>query len=280
MSTSAPTSATADPTFLYREHPLLKKRVHRLGLAMNYGIGPAGAEPAIERGINYFFWPIRAANEAVPLAAAMKRQRDKLVVAAIPSTGFLGWTIRRAAERALKLLGTDYLDIFQIGWLGRGSAWTKGVQEELLKLREEGKVRLIGTSIHDRVRAGKLAEDSPLDMLMIRYNAAHPGAERDVFPHLAKRHPFLCAYTATSWGALLKRPSGWTGNVPAAGDCYRFCLSSPHVDVALTAPANLAQLDENLAALARGPLSPDEMTWMRDFGKQVHSTSKIPFAPR
>ena len=55
---------------------------------------------------------------------------------------------------------------------------------ELVRLREEGKVRAIGISIHDRERAGKLAESSPLDLFMIRYNAAHPGAERDIFPHL------------------------------------------------------------------------------------------------
>ena len=45
-------------------------------------------------------------------------------------------------------------------------------------------VRATGVSIHDRARTGKLAEDSPLDMLMIRYNAAHPDAERDIFPHI------------------------------------------------------------------------------------------------
>ena len=112
--------------------------------------------------------------------------------------------------------------------------------------------------------------DSILDQFMIRYNAAHPGAERDIFPHLAKRRPQLVAYTATSWRKLLARPRGWTGNVPTAGDCYRFCLSSPHVDLVLTGPASGAQLDENLAALAKGPLSADEDAWMRDFGRTVH----------
>ena len=34
---------------------------------------------------------------------------------------------------------------------------------------------------------------------MIRYNAAHPGAERDIFPHLEARRPAVVAYTATSW---------------------------------------------------------------------------------
>jgi aryl-alcohol dehydrogenase-like predicted oxidoreductase len=125
-------------------------------------------------------------------------------------------------------------------------------------------------SIHDRPRAGKLAESSPLDLLMIRYNAAHPGAEREIFPHRRGQDPSILAYTATSWRKLLKRPSGWEGPVMTAGDCYRFQLSSPHVDVALTGPASRAELDQNLDALARGPLSPDEEAWMRDFGRKVH----------
>ena len=74
-------------------------------------------------------------------------------------------------------------------------------------------------SIHDRKRAGKLAEDSPLDMLMIRYNAAHPGAEVDIFPNLAKRKPAIVAYTATRWRGLLKRPKGWNGPVMTASAC-------------------------------------------------------------
>ena len=55
-----------------------------------------------------------------------------------------------------------------------------------------------------------------------------------------------------------------------AGDCYRFQLSSPAIDVALTGPASRAQVEENLAALERGPLSEEESTWMREFGRAVH----------
>jgi len=91
----------------------------------------------------------------------------------------------------------NLLDVFQIFWLGRTSAWTPSTIDALVSLRESGKVRAIGVSIHDRKRAGKLAADSPLDMLMVRYNAAHTGAEQDIFPHLAKRKPAIIAYTAT-----------------------------------------------------------------------------------
>jgi predicted aldo/keto reductase-like oxidoreductase len=80
----------------------------------------------------------------------------------------------------------------------------------------------------------------------------------------------VVAYTATSWGKLLRRPRGWTRPVPTAGDCYRFCLTSPHVDVVLTGPRSAAELRESLATLEKGPLSPDEMAFLREFGAVVH----------
>jgi aryl-alcohol dehydrogenase-like predicted oxidoreductase len=258
-------------SFLHKEVPALGKRVFRLGLSVNYGLDEAGARAAFERGMNYVLYVTRGRGRLDPaLRDALKRDRDKLVIAAGPTLGFFGGSFRGAAEELLRSLGTDYIDVLQLYWLGRTSALTEGTQAELVKLKEEGKIRAIGCSIHDRVRAGQLAESSVLDLLMIRYNAAHPGAERDIFPRLERRQPAIVAYTATSWRKLLKRPSGWTGPVMTAGDCYRFCLSSPHVDVALTGPANEAQLDENLRALERGPLSEDEMRWMRDFGRAAH----------
>ena len=104
---------------------------------------------------------------------------------------------------------------------------------------------------------------------MIRYNAAHPGAEKDIFPHLGTRQPSVVAYTATSWRALLRTPRSWTERPATAGDCYRFCLSSPHVDVVLTGPKTEAELDENLAALEKGPLSAEEDAWIRRLGVAV-----------
>jgi aryl-alcohol dehydrogenase-like predicted oxidoreductase len=267
---AATQSATASQDFTHRHVSAFGKRVHRLGLAGNYGIDEAGLAAALERGLNYIFWTPRMGRFTRVLREALQRDRERFVVATGPSFGWFPGQVRRGAERALKVLGTDYLDLYQLFWLSKMSAWTEGTLEELLGLKQEGKVRALGVSIHDRPRAGKLAEDSPLDALMIRYNAAHPGAERDIFPHLHKRKPAVVAYTATNWRRLLKRPRGWDGPVPTAGDCYRFCLSNPHVDLVLTGPGSLAQLEENLAALERGPLSSEELEWMRRFGQVVH----------
>ncbi|MBL8743620.1 MAG: aldo/keto reductase [Myxococcales bacterium] len=247
------------------------KKVHRLGLALNMGIDADGVAAAFERGVSYVFYTrLRTGKSLSVLREALQRDRERYVVAAGPSFAFYRGNVRRAAESILKRLGTDYIDVFQLMWLGATTAFTDGIIDELVKLREEGKVRALGVSIHDRDRAGRLAADSILDLFMIRYNAAHPGAERDIFPHLEKRKPSIVAYTATSWRKLLRRPSGYDGPVMTAGDCYRFCLSSPHVDVVLTGPKSRAELEQNLDAVERGPLGDDELAWMRRFGQVVH----------
>jgi aryl-alcohol dehydrogenase-like predicted oxidoreductase len=256
--------------FLHTDLPHLGRRVHRLGLATSYGIDEAGIRAAFDAGLNYVFWNPTARSLTRVLRSMTPAERDKLVIATGPTIGFFPGFLRRRAEKVLSLLKLDAIDVFQLYWLGRMSALTDGVIEELQKLKDEGKVRALGVSIHDRERAGQLALDSPLDLLMIRYNAAHPGAERDIFPHLERRRPAVVAYTATSWRKLLRPPRGFEGRAATAGDCYRFCLSSPSVDVVLTGPKSTAELNDNLAAVARGPLSSDEMSWMRALGTAVH----------
>jgi aryl-alcohol dehydrogenase-like predicted oxidoreductase len=255
--------------FLYREVPRLGRRLFRMGISGSFGLDEAGCREALER-IQYVFWSPRMKALTAALHDALARDRERYAVSAGPLVGYFPGAIRRAAEGALRMLGTDYLDVFQLYWLGKMSAFTGAVREEMVRLREEGKVRALGVSIHNRSRAGKLAEDSILDLLMIRYNAAHPGAEQDIFPRLAMRRPMVVAYTATAWRRLLRAPRGWKGRVAMPGDCYRFCLTSPYVDVVLAGPRSAAELRENLAAVDMGPLSPDEMGFMREFGRAVH----------
>ena len=260
-------SMTGD--FLHRDVPALKKRIHRLGLSGSFGLDEAVSREALER-LQYVFWSPRMKGLTPALRDALRRDRERYVVSAGPLLGWFPGAIRRAAESALRTLGTDHVDVFQLYWLSKMSAFTEAVQEELLLLKQEGKARAIGVSIHDRPRAGRLAEDSILDLLMIRYNAAHPGAEHDIFPRLARRRPVVVAYTGTAWRKLLRPPRGFAGSVPTAGDCYRFCLSSPHVDVVLTGPRSVAELRENVAAMEKGPLGPREMEEIRAFGRAVH----------
>ncbi len=261
--------------FLQRDVPGIGKRVHRLGLACNYGIDAKGFSAGLERGLNYVMYTsMRTGKVRAAVAEGLKKNREGLVLASGTTLGYFGGSVRRGVESVLKALGTDYIDVFHLFWVGVGAAYSDATREAMVKLKDEGKIRRFGISIHDRPRAATLAQDEALDLLMIRYNAAHPGAERDIFPHLpAKqaggRRTAVVAYTATSWKKLIKRPSSWEEPVPSAADCYRFCLSNPHVDVVLTGPGSEKELDENIEGVARGLLSPEEDAFMRRFGDRV-----------
>jgi predicted aldo/keto reductase-like oxidoreductase len=60
---------------------------------------------------------------------------------------------------------------------------------------------------------------------------------------------------------------------PRASDCYRFALTHPDVDVTLCGPRDGAELREALCALDRGPMTPDELAWMKRVGKVVRAAS-------
>src|SRR4030042_2440651 len=264
--------------------PVANKQVFRMGIAGNYGLDSADIEWAAEQGANYWLWGASFKKVTDGIKALIRSDREKHIVAVI-GWGFFGWQIRKAVENALRNLETPYLDIFKLGWLGRTSLYNKSVVGALIKLKQEGKVRAIGASIHNRQRAGMLALDSQIDVFMIRYNAKHAGAEQDIFPHLAKRNPAVVSYTALAWGQLIKPFKGiemppWPGDdgidIPPLKPelCYRFVLSSPHVHVVLTGPQNREQLKQNLKAIQQGPLTPEELNWIRRYGKTVKSKKK------
>jgi aryl-alcohol dehydrogenase-like predicted oxidoreductase len=273
--------------FSYATLPVVNKRVFRMGVAGNYGLAAEDIGWAAERGANYWVYGAGFKKVTSGIKALIGRDRDKHVVAML-GWGFWGWQIRRSVENSLRKLNTDYLDVFKLGWLGRTSSYGSSVVETLLQLKQEGKIRAIGTSIHNRRRAGMLALDSELDLLMIRYNAKHPGAEIDIFPHLSQRNPAVVSYTALAWTQLTRPlkglemppwPGGEESGVPPLTPelCYRFVLSNPAVHLVLTGPKNRKQLEQNLEAMAKGPLPPEEMDWVRQYGKLVKSRKKIDF---
>jgi aryl-alcohol dehydrogenase-like predicted oxidoreductase len=117
-----------------------------------------------------------------------------------------------------------------------------------------------------------MAKSGLLDTIMIRYNAAHRGAEREVFPVTQALGLPVIAYTALRWGALLRpTPDDPTGfSVPSAPDWYRFVLQHPAVAVALCAPQTRAELDEDLLVLeAEGPLTNEEYAALAGHGERV-----------
>jgi len=254
--------------------------VYRVGLSATYRPGKETVRRAIEEGLNYFFCFGLDTHMTKVLREEMKGRREKFVVATGAYNLLLGHpNIERSLEKRLRQLGTDHIDVFMYLGVTKDKQFPPALIDEFHRLKGTGKVRFIGLSTHARTFAGRLAAEGLVDVLMVRYNAAHRGAERDIFPFLKPHDPGVTSFTATRWRELIRRPAAkkWPKEepVPTAGQCYRFVLSNPAVHVCLMSPRNLRQFDVNLGEIRdRGPLSPEEMGFMTRFGDAVHHTRR------
>ncbi|MEO8597921.1 MAG: aldo/keto reductase [Candidatus Solibacter sp.] len=247
--------------------------VSRIGLSASYRPGRETVFKALDEGLNYFLYFGFDNHMTRVLREVLPGRREQFVLATGAYNLIWGHqNLRKTLERRLRQLRTDYIDVFHFLGVTRRSHFTPQVREELQAIRESGLVRGVSVSTHDRKFAAELAREGTLDAMMVRYNAAHPGAETDIFPHLPESSPAVVGFTATCWTSLLRPPKGWLrdGRVPTAGMCYRFVMSNPTVHVCLMAPGNLRQFEQNLAEIRRGPLAEDEMEFMRKFGAAVY----------
>ncbi len=258
----------------FREYATLGRsglRVSRLGIGAGYGAPAAAYEKAFhEYGVNYMYWSLpRKGPMKQALLRLAPKHRSELVIA-LQSYDHVGFLARNTFERHLRALKLDYADVLILGWFNSGPP--RRVLDAALALKAEGKVRALAMSGHHRPHFATLAQqpDNPIDIFMIRYNAAHPGAERDVFPFLPKENrPGVYTYTTTSWGQLLNQKQA--GEQPMTStDCYRFALANPNVDMCLCGPSSMEEMDAALKTLDSPAPTAEEMARFRRIGAHVH----------
>jgi predicted aldo/keto reductase-like oxidoreductase len=251
--------------------------VCRLGLASrgNTHLQADDIRRALARGVNFLNW-CGTPNAMSQTIAELGPQRRDVIVC-------VQFEARTAAEAETELpailreLRTDYVDVLTFYYVEEASEWEQilgpgGSYEFCRQAQRQGQVRLLGLTSHQRPLAAQTARSGLLDVLMIRYNAAHRGAETEVFPTTAEVGVPVIAYTCLRWGALLRStpedPPGFV--VPRAPEWYRFVLRNPAVAVALMAPNDRSELAEDLRALDQNePLAPTLFEELARHGQRV-----------
>jgi len=253
--------------------------IGRIGISSSYGADCAVFEAALERGCNYFNWGTFIRGRSKEFRKFMQLiaengKRDKIVLGLIcySHSVILG---SRAVRSALFPLRTDYIDTIILGY------FSKRPPQRLLdwsqELKRKGIIRAVGITTHNRKIVVPLAKEGIIDYFHIRYNAAHRGAEQDIFAHLnSETKPGIVSFTATCWGKLLKQKKIPAGEkVPTAGDCYRFVLSHPMVDACMMGVKNMTMLEENLRAIEKGSLEIEQLESMRKIGDHLCQKARI-----
>lgn len=242
-------------------------QVSSLTLSGANGLEPSGYAAAVERGVTSFFW--EPDSRELTRFLSHRPTAPLSIIAGSYESGAVA--LRRDVTRQLRMLRRDALDVFLLFWVRSPSRLSDANLETLEQLRQEGLIHTFGFSTHLRDVGADAIERGRWPVVMTRYSAAHPGAEQRLLP-TAKQHGVpVIAFTATSYGQLLREVDGVVpaAPLPTAEECYRFALHAPSVATVLSAPRAFDELEENLKVLDSTPLSAEREAALRRHGEHV-----------
>ncbi len=273
---------------------------------------------ALDRGINYIDTAAVYGTEEI-VGHALAGVRDKIVISTkgmvvrtgTPATGAEfapPEQLRASLESSLAKLSTDYIDVFHLhGVMPSQYAYCQShLMPELLKFREEGKIRFFGLTerfIHDPGHDMLMTalEEDFWDVMMVGFNMLNPSARDRVFVKTRGKGigtlvMFAVRKALSNPGALkellndlieqglvdrdridMSDPLGFLVDNADAGSiinaAYRFCRHETGTDVVLTGTGSVAHLDENITSIRQGPLSETSLNRLRDLFGHIDSVS-------
>jgi aryl-alcohol dehydrogenase-like predicted oxidoreductase len=247
---------------------------------------------ALDGGINLFDTSVDYGGSEELIGKCVSHRRDEYFLASkcgcplaktlrpgLAPHDYTRQNVRAGVERSLRRLNTDRLDLVQVHMSpSRDQLEQSGTIEEMLALRDEGKVRFLGMSgilpdLPDHIAMGVF------DVFQIPYS----GVQRE-HEELITAAAEAGAGTLIRGGAARGAPSEekeWGtepfGLAPGVGRArweaanlaeildgmssieftLRFTLSHPDLSSAIVGTRNLAHLVANIAVAEKGPLPPD-----------------------
>jgi aryl-alcohol dehydrogenase-like predicted oxidoreductase len=261
---------------------------------------------AFDLGVNFLDTAEVYGTEGVVGRALAEMPREKIIISTkkkfpLDDPKDAGGETRRSLERSLKLMRTDYIDVYHVHGVEpqEYDYARREVLPVLLKLRDEGKIRFIAISeafVEDMTHK-MLAEALPenhWDVIMVGFNILNQTARRAVFPKtIAANVGTLVMFAvrrAFSQPKRLRevcRELKQKGLIDSADEepieflldgsvapsaveaAYRFCRHEPGAHVVLTGTGSLDHLKENIAAINKPPLPEEVAKRLREIFKRV-----------
>jgi aryl-alcohol dehydrogenase-like predicted oxidoreductase len=269
----------------------------RLGMrndpqSVNHAVGLV--KLALDLGVNFIDTAQSYGTEPIVGKAILGIPRERVILSTkktLPAKDHKdpGAEVVRGLEQSLKLIGTDYIDVYHLhGVEPQDYQFAKNrLMPAMRRLKEQGKIRCIGVTegfvqdpSHTVLQRG--LEEDLWDVVMVGFNLLNPSARKSVLPQsqskgvgvlnmFAVRRALsrpdrlreLCAELIAKGvvardaldekeplGFLLKQSGAAT--LPEAA--YRFCRHEQGVDVVLSGTGNPEHLKENIAAILKPPL--------------------------
>jgi aryl-alcohol dehydrogenase-like predicted oxidoreductase len=264
--------------------------------------GDAGAEEhavrlikqALDLGVNFFDTAQNYGTEGVVGKAISGVPRDRVVISTkktlpTPDEPNPEAAIAEGLEKSLKLLGTDYVDIYHLhGVEPKDYEFAQSrLIEPMRRLQKQGKIRFVGVTEGFVVDTSHTMLADSLkknlwDVVMVGFSLLNPSARKNIFPLTLRsgvgvldmfavrralsqpaRLKEMCAELVEK-GAIAKNllnidnPLAFlleeTDATTLPEAAYRYCRHEQGVDVVLTGTGNFDHLKENIAAILKPPL--------------------------
>jgi len=110
-------------------------------------------------------------------------------------------SVRREMEMSLRRLGTEYIDLYQTHWQDATTP-VEDTMNELLKLKQEGKIRAIGVSNVTTAHLDRYRKTGQLDTDQESYSMLDRQKEKDLLPYCAEHGLAFLAYSPLARGLL------------------------------------------------------------------------------
>jgi aryl-alcohol dehydrogenase-like predicted oxidoreductase len=110
-------------------------------------------------------------------------------------------SIRRECEASLRRLQVDVIDLYQMHWPEPEEDIEEGWQE-MVRLKESGKVRWIGVSNFSAEQMRRVAKYGDITSLQPPYSMIRPEVEESILPHCLANNIGVIAYSPMASGLL------------------------------------------------------------------------------
>jgi len=159
---------------------------------------------AFSGGINFFDTAMGygGGHSEELLGETIKEIRDKVVISSkCSATGLTRGKARESVETSLSRLKTDYIDVYFVHWPNPDIPVEESI-EELMKLKNEGKIKAIGVSNYTLGHLERAVKAGQIDVVQPCYNLYWRHIEKDLLPYCRKNDISVITYSSIAQGLV------------------------------------------------------------------------------
>ncbi len=278
----APAQAPAAAPGAATKAPVIRKRtLGKTGLLVSevsFGCMITSDQSVIERaadlGVNLFDTArvYQGGNNERLVGAALKGRRDKVYIST-KSGGEGKADVLQQLDESLKQLGTDHVDI----WYLHGKSKASDLRDDLLEAqqiaKQQGKIRFAGVSLHSgHAEVIPAAIAKKLDVVLLTQNFTMGTRNDALLKQLHDAGVGVVAMKVMAGGRGAEAAAQRKKLADAGGmlSALKWVLRSPYVNAAIPSTTDMAQLDENLRAMAEPWTDADEKVLTARFEEIRH----------